>query len=129
MSITCEKTAGTVSEWKFLIQQSDTYPLELWYSKNLTQLKEQGIKALLGPEKSSSTGETHDMQNFSILILNVQINMTGIAIVCGAKENGTADESQVKFYNQAAILIVRKGNVTTVNKLCIVHRYSYIPLL
>ena len=116
VSITCEKTAGTISEWKFLIQQSDANPLELWYSKDLTQLEELGIKAkLLGPEKSSSTVETHDMQNFSILILNVQIKMTGIAIVCGAKESGAVDESQVKFYNQAAILIVHKGNVTTVN--------------
>ena len=121
VSITCAKTVGTVSEWKFLIQQSNAYPLDLRYPKNRTQLEKMNIKVLPGSEESSGTGETHDMQNFSILIINAQLNMTGIAIVCGAKENETVGESQVVFYNQATILIVHKGNAITANALYVTH--------
>ena len=101
-SITCAKTSGADSEWKFLIKISNIEPiLELYYSMNRTQLEELGIRA--HTVESENTATDADMQNYSIILINVQKNMTGIAVVCGAKMLG---QGQFKFFNKAAVLIV-----------------------
>ena len=105
VSIQCAKTHGTTSEWKFLIEQSNRDPLELLYSMNLTILKELDVIAITEEGRiNKATG----MQNFSILLINVTMRMTGIALECGARRNEGAREV-LKFHNNAAVLIVHKG--------------------
>ena len=117
VSITCAKTAGTESDWKFRILQDDMDPLELLYSKNLTQLEQEGIHTIT--EESSSISESSGLENFTLVLINVKINMTGIAIVCGARGGKIFRDNRSKFYDHAAILIINEGKNQIITVWCI----------
>ena len=102
MSIKCTRTSRTISEWKFHIKQSSRDPLELLYSTNLTKLEELNITAIT---KEGSVDGATGMQNFSILLINVTMRMTGIVLECGARKTEGAREV-LKFNSNTAVLIV-----------------------
>ena len=107
--ITCAKTSGTIGEWKFRVRCTDSnLPVrEILYTENQALLAQLGINAIAN--ESTIIDPVTNMHNYSITLINVQTNMTGIAIVCGARRNETVEQSQFKFYSQETVLIVNRG--------------------
>ena len=109
VTITCAKTSGTIGEWKFRVRPTDSnLPVrEILYTENQALLAQLGIAVVAN--ESTIIDTITNMHNYSITLIDVQTNMTGMAIVCGAKSNETAEQSQPEFYSQAAVLIVNGG--------------------
>ena len=99
ISITCAKTPGTISEWKLsILEQLDS--IALYYSSvNLTQ------KVIINEEEEGAIDSATGLQNFSITLINVNINLTGAAIECGARWSEMS-VAQTPFHDQAAVLII-----------------------
>lgn len=78
VSITCAKTPGSISEWKLSIpKQSDS--LEVLYVNSANFTKDANLCL-----EEGTMDEVTGMQNFSITLTNVHVNMSGTAIECGA---------------------------------------------
>ena len=109
VTITCAKTSGTIGEWKFRVRRTDSnLPVrEILYTENQALLAQLGINAIANDSTIIDT--ITNMHNYSITLINVQTNMTGMAIVCGARRNETVEQSQFKFYSQETVLIVNRG--------------------
>ena len=101
VSITCAKTPGSISEWKLSIpKQSDS--LEVLYANSANFTKDANLCL-----EEGAVDEVTGMQNFSITLTNVHVNMSGTAIECGARQSGMSI-AQTQFHHQAAILIVHR---------------------
>ena len=99
VSIACSKTPGTISEWKLSsLKQSNS--LEVLYINSINGTNVTNIHLEEG--SINQVG----LQTFSISLINVDINMTGTAIQCGARRNRMSS-SRTLFYHQAAVLIVK----------------------
>ena len=101
--ITCAKTPETISEWRFHIKRCpiDGEVIEVLLPNNSKMLEDMDIRFELLDD--DTVDNTTGLQNFSIRLIDVQANMTGTVIECGARMSGT---TQRQFHDNATVLIV-----------------------
>ena len=105
----CTQTPVTAIEWKFVIHRLDGIdPLELLYSDNHLALAQQGFN-LYTEDSNLYNTTSNSMQNFSITIVCVLADMTGIEIVCGASAEGIDPGKHQKFHNRGSLLVIHKS--------------------
>ena len=115
--ITCARTPETISEWRFSVKQSNGDKIKLLLPQMLEQMN---IKAQF---HDGDIDTNTRLKNFSTILIDVKMNMTGIVIECGAKRSTT---SQTQFYHKAAVLIVKGQNRSILTMLVLTFTNLFI---
>ena len=103
--ITCEMQTSTISlypQW-MLSGISDAPPLLIPNNQSVSLIKEMQVAVLTMDGYVYNDSHLGEVQNFSIILLNVKAAITGLTVYCGLRWE---EANVTKFYEQAAVVVV-----------------------